>query len=145
MDEAREVRDTVTFTACRAGVQRPQRATSGSVGYDLRAAVPVVVEPGSWEGVPVGYRCTIPEGCAGLICSRSGLAVRHGLTVLNAPGVIDCDYGRELHVVLVNHGPYPVAVTRDERIAQLLVVPCLMTGGALRPVRAGGFGSTGRV
>ena len=144
MEEAREMQEPVTFTACRAGVQRPQRATGGSVGYDLRAAVSTGVEPGSWEAVPVGYRCTLPDGWAGLICPRSGLAVWHGLTVLNAPGVLDPDYTDELQVLLVNHGPYPVAVTENERIAQLVIVPCLTGGKTLQPARMGGFGSTGR-
>lgn len=134
---------TVTFIAVRQGVPRPVRATTDAAGHDLRAAEGVTVEPQSWRVVPTGYRCRLPEGWAGLVCPRSGLAARQGVTVLNAPGVVDADFDGEVAVILANHGPYPVTVERGDRIAQLVAVPCMTGADRSATQRRGGFGSTG--
>ncbi|HEY7868543.1 MAG TPA: dUTP diphosphatase, partial [Methylomirabilota bacterium] len=121
----------------------------GDAGLDLLAAAPVTLAPGARQLVPTGLRVAIPEGFAGLVLPRSGLALRTGVTVLNAPGLIDSGYRGEVGVLLVNHGSEPVTVRRGERIAQLVIQP--VARAMLVEVRgleasqrgAGGFGSTG--
>ncbi len=134
------------FTTIRSDVPAPVRATRGAAGWDLRAAVDARVEPQDWTLVPTGYGVRVPAGYVGLVCPRSGLAVHHGLTVLNSPGVIDPDYEGELQVILANHSAYPVDIGEGDRIAQLLIVPSLDAGAPATGVRRGiaGFGSTGR-
>lgn len=128
----------------------PARATAGSAGFDLRAAEAVTLLPGAWAVVPTGIALAIPEGWEGQVRPRSGLAARHGVTVLNAPGTIDADYRGEIRVPLVNHGREAVTLARGERIAQILFAPVpevvlervdLLPDGE-RGER--GFGSTGR-
>jgi dUTP pyrophosphatase len=124
---------------------------------DLRAAIPDgetwTISPGQRRLVPTGLVMAIPPGFEGQVRPRSGLALRHGLTVLNAPGTIDADYRGEVQVLLINHGEAPFDLCRGERIAQLLVAP--VAGWTWRPeptVEAlgdterggGGYGSTGR-
>lgn len=126
----------------------PARATPGSAGFDLRAAVDVWIHEGYRRRVPTGFAVQIPDGHVGLICPRSGLAWRDGLTVLNAPGIIDADYRGELEVLLINLGRGLVHIERGDRIAQLVVVPAPLVGAievdALDETeRKGGFGSTG--
>ncbi len=132
----------------------PAYATPGAVGLDLVAAVPadrpLMLAPGRWAAVPTGLRLAIPEGFEGQVRPRSGLALRHGVTVLNAPGTVDCDYRGELRVLLVNLGPEPFTVRRGLRIAQLVICPVArvrLVETALDPAEtargAGGFGSTG--
>ncbi|MEM0961205.1 MAG: dUTP diphosphatase [Bacteroidota bacterium] len=135
------------------GLDLPAHATPDAAGLDLRAAVPtdepLTLAPGAFALVPTGLQIALPEGTEGQVRPRSGLAARHGVTVLNSPGTIDADYRGECKVILVNHGPEPFEVTRGERIAQLVVARYV-------PVRfvpvesleetergAGGFGSTG--
>ncbi|TQF00218.1 MAG: dUTP diphosphatase [Spiribacter salinus] len=134
----------------RGGLSAPKRATDGAAGFDLRAAKLAHLEPEDWILMPTGFAWRFPPRCAGLICPRSGVALRHGLTVLNAPGVIDADFEGEVCVLLVNHGAYPVDIERGDRIAQLVVVPAIggeatvverVTAGSARG--AAGFGSTG--
>jgi dUTP pyrophosphatase len=114
---------------------------------DLRAAIPEgetwVLAPGERRLVPTGLVVAIPPGCEGQVRPRSGLAFRHGLTVLNAPGTIDADYRGEVMVLLVNHGQEPFALARGERIAQLLlgVVP---EWDWREEASAGDLGTTGR-
>jgi dUTP pyrophosphatase len=130
-------------------VALPVYAREGDAGLDLAAAAPVTLEPGSRELVSTGLRVAIPAGYAGLVMPRSGLALRSGVTVLNAPGLIDSGYRGEIGVLLVNHGAQPVVIQRGERIAQLVIQP--VARAQLVEVRElpeslrgeGGFGSTG--
>jgi dUTP pyrophosphatase len=130
----------------------PAYQTEGSAAMDLAAAVAedVVVPPGEWRLIPTGLSIAIPRGHEGQVRPRSGLALRHGVTVLNAPGTIDSDYRGELKVTLINHGKEPFVVRRGDRIAQLLL--CAVSRAEWEPVAAlestprgdGGYGSTGR-
>jgi len=128
----------------------PARAHPGDAGVDLYAAEAVALAPGERATVPTGVAVAIPEGYAGLVAPRSGLAQRHGLGIVNAPGVVDAGYRGEIRVLLVNHGSEPVSLARGERIAQLLVIPVSTVGVVevhqLPPSErgVGGFGSTGR-
>jgi dUTP pyrophosphatase len=106
-----------------AELDLPAYATSHSAGMDLRAAVaaPVELLPGARALVPSGIQIALPDGCEAQVRPRSGLAVRHGVTVLNSPGTIDADYRGEVKVILINHGSETFTVNRGERIAQLVV------------------------
>lgn len=128
----------------------PARAHPGDAGLDLAAAEACEIAPGGRSAVPTGVAVAIPPGHAGLVVPRSGLARRYGVTVANAPGLIDAGYRGELLVLLVNLGDAPHRVEAGDRIAQLVVVPVALS----EPVRAerlppsdgrgeGGFGSTG--
>lgn len=129
----------------------PAYATPGAAGLDLLAAIdlPVLLKPGARALVPTGIILALPEGHEGQIRPRSGLAARHGLTVLNAPGTIDADYRGELAVILINHGHEPFLVERGMRIAQLVIAPfqraVLTETEHLDETGRGaaGFGSTG--
>jgi dUTP pyrophosphatase len=131
----------------------PRYAREGDAGADLLARQDAVLARGGGRAlVPTGVAVAIPAGCAGLVLPRSGLALRHGVTCLNTPGLIDSGYRGELQVVLVNHDPdHDYAVTRGDRIAQLVVVRVEEAAFALVPedelgvaVRgSGGFGHTG--
>ena len=100
----------------------PKQASGGSAGFDLRAAIdrPLTLASGARALVPTGLALEIPPGWEGQVRPRSGLALRHGLTVLNAPGTIDSDYRGEVGVILVHHGQEPVTINRGDRIAQLV-------------------------
>jgi dUTP pyrophosphatase len=129
----------------------PSYATAGAAGMDLLAAVaePVVIAPGKRALVPTGLTIALPAGHEAQVRPRSGLALKHGLTVLNAPGTIDADYRGEVGVILINHGDAPFTINRGERIAQMVIAPVTMAAwnevselpGTARG--AGGFGSTG--
>jgi dUTP pyrophosphatase len=127
----------------------PVYAKPGDAGLDLRASEAVTLEPGDRRLVPTGLAVAIPEGHAGLVLPRSGLAMQKGVTVLNAPGLIDSGYRGELKVLLVNHGLEAIAIEHGERIAQLVIQP--VTHARLVEVDRlpdsargeGGFGSTG--
>lgn len=129
----------------------PVRAHAGDAGLDLAACEAVDLAPGARAAVPTGWAVAIPQGMAGLVVPRSGNALRHGLTVANAPGLIDSGYRGELKVILVNLGDQPVRVEEGDRIAQLVVTP-VATGAAVQVDDLpgsdgrgqGGFGSTGR-
>ena len=135
------------------GIDLPAYETSASAGMDLRAAVPVdapvTLDPGNRALVDTGLKVALPEGYEGQVRPRSGLAHRHGVTVLNSPGTIDADYRGEVKVLLVNHGREPFAVERGMRIAQLVVAQHARVEWVRREaldetVRGpGGFGSTG--
>ena len=130
----------------------PAYARPGDAGIDLMARTSTVLAPaGGRSLVPTGVAVSLPEGCAGLVLPRSGLALRHGVTCLNTPGLIDSGYRGELKVVLVNTDPSePFTVDRGERIAQLVVMAVervrLVEVDSLDPSSRGdqGFGSTGR-
>jgi dUTP pyrophosphatase len=127
----------------------PAYAREGDAGLDLAAATTVTLPPGGRQLVPTGLRVAIPIGHAGLVLPRSGLALRSGVTVLSAPGLIDAGYRGEVGVLLVNHGAEAVRIKRGERIAQLVIQPVeRVTVVEVRELDAtvrgaGGFGSTG--
>ena len=122
----------------------------GDAGLDLRSRVDVTLAPGERALVPTGVAIALPAGCAAFVCPRSGLALRHGVGLVNAPGVNDAGYRGEIGVILINHGGDPFTVRRGERIAQLVVAP--VSRAVLTPAAslegtargAGGFGSSGR-
>ena len=135
------------------GLPLPAYESAHAAGMDLRAAVPedepLTLRPGDRHAVPTGLAMAIPPGFEGQVRPRSGLAARHGITVLNSPGTIDADYRGEVKVILINHGPEDFIVRRGDRIAQLLISPVVQAswreaeslGETERG--AGGFGSTG--
>jgi dUTP pyrophosphatase len=133
------------------GLSLPARATDGAAGLDLVAALdePVMLAPRARALIPTGLAMAIPKGFEGQVRPRSGLAWKHGVTVVNAPGTIDSDYRGEIKVQLINLGHEPVTIERGDRIAQLVVAPVTLV--RLEPVAAlnetargeGGFGSTG--
>ncbi len=129
----------------------PAYATAGAAGLDLFAAVEaeLVLAPGRFLSVPTGIAIALPDGFEAQLRPRSGLALRHGVTVLNAPGTIDSDYRGEVMAILINHGTEPFAIARGMKIAQLVVAAharvewseTTVLDGSVRG--AGGFGSTG--
>lgn len=127
----------------------PEYATRGASGVDVRSTVDVTIQPGARELVPTGLHLEIPEGFEGQVRPRSGLALKHGVTVLNSPGTIDADYRGEVKVLLINHGHEEYSIKKGDRIAQLVFAPTLQVN--LRNVDSlsetergeGGFGSTG--
>ncbi len=129
----------------------PRAMRAGDAAIDLPARTDVTIEPGERALVPTGFAVAIPDRWCGLILPRSGLALDHGLTVLNSPGLIDAGYRGELQVILSNTGDRPVAIERGQRIAQLLVLPApavvLEEVAELPPAvddrGASGFGSSG--
>lgn len=135
------------------GVPLPSYATAGAAGADLRANLPdrgvLVLEPGARALVPTGLKIAIPTGYEAQIRPRSGLALKHGITLPNAPGTIDSDYRGPLGVIVMNAGAEPFTIAHGDRIAQMVVAPVVQarfeTVEALaETVRgAGGFGSTG--
>lgn len=136
-------------------VPLPTKSTEGSAGYDLYAAVdtPVEIEPDARVPIPTGYALAIPPGYEGQVRPRSGLALHHGVTLINAPGTIDSDYRGELHVILWNAGRDAFVVNRGDRIGQLIIAAVaeaeweeVDTPDALgeTPRGPGGFGHTGR-
>jgi dUTP pyrophosphatase len=127
----------------------PAYARADDAGLDLHAAEAVTLKPGDRMLVSTGIALAIPAGFAGFVLPRSGLALRHGVTVLNTPGLIDAGYRGEVKVLLVNHGHEAVTLSRGDRIAQLVVQRVervVLTPAADLPASgrgAGGFGSTG--
>jgi dUTP pyrophosphatase len=136
-----------------AGLPLPEYQSAQAAGLDLLAAVPadapMTLAPGARAMVPTGITMALPPGTEAQVRPRSGLAARHGVTVLNSPGTVDADYRGEIQVILINLGQEPFAVTRGMRIAQLIVAPVsrarLDQVDSLddTPRGAGGFGSTG--
>ncbi|MCE9648218.1 MAG: dUTP diphosphatase [Parvibaculum sp.] len=136
-----------------ADLALPRYETEGAAGMDLLAAVPeaepMVIAPGARALVPTGLAIALPLGFEAQVRPRSGLAAKNGVTVLNSPGTIDCDYRGEVKVILINHGPDAFTITRGTRIAQMVVSP--VTRAEFAEVAsldetergAGGFGSTG--
>jgi dUTP pyrophosphatase len=136
------------------GLALPAYQSAHAAGLDLLAAVPeaepVVLLPGARALVPTGLTIALPPGYEAQVRPRSGLAAKHGVTVLNTPGTIDADYRGEIGVILINHGDAPFSIRRGERIAQMVVAAVVRA--ELVPVDtlavtdrgSGGFGSTGR-
>jgi dUTP pyrophosphatase len=128
----------------------PERTRPGDAGYDLRTIETVTLAPGERRLVRTGVAIALPPGHAGLVTPRSGLAVRHGISMVNAPGLVDPNYRGELKVILVNLGSEPFTAEAGDRIAQLLVVPFaspqVTVVDELDDTERGaaGFGSSGR-
>ena len=135
-----------------ADLPLPSYQTDDAAGMDLYAAIeaPITLDPGDKTMVATGLAVALPSGYEAQVRPRSGLAAKHGVTVLNSPGTIDADYRGEVKVILINHGREPFVITRGERIAQMLVAPVTraildVVDDLPETVRgAGGFGSTGR-
>jgi dUTP pyrophosphatase len=150
----RAVRIKVRRLSHARGLPLPAYQSAGAAGMDLVAAVPadapITITPGKWAAIPTGIAMALPPGTEGQVRPRSGLAARHGITVLNAPGTIDPDYRGEVHVLLVNLGGEPFEVARGLRIAQLVIAPTLsarlIEQNTLNATKrgAGRFGSTGK-
>ncbi|MEZ4703533.1 MAG: dUTP diphosphatase [Rhodothermales bacterium] len=136
------------------GLELPEYATAQSAGMDLRAAVPAdepfTLKAGAFAMIPTGLQIALPAGFEAQVRPRSGLAAKHGVTVLNSPGTIDSDYRGECKVILINHGAVDFVIQRGERIAQLVIARHARviwdpTESLEETERgAGGFGSTGR-
>ena len=142
---------TLRFTRLHAGARPPAQAHSGDAGYDLHAAEAAVLEPGERASVGTGIAVAIPDGCAGLVLPRSGLAAKHGIALVNAPGLIDSGYRGEVRVLLLNTDrTQAFEVSVGDRIAQLVLVR--FESGPVEEAESlgetarggGGFGSTGR-
>jgi len=146
------VRIEISRLPAAEGLPLPARATSGSAGYDLCAAVEqdLVLAPGDRALVPTGFQIAIPSGYEGQIRPRSGLALSHGILLPNAPGTIDSDYRGELRVIVLNAGEKSYAIRRGDRIAQLVIAPITVAEFAeCEQLEAtdrgeGGFGHSGR-
>ncbi|MGJ5009528.1 dUTP diphosphatase [Bradyrhizobium oligotrophicum] len=136
------------------GLPLPAYQTAHAAGLDLLAAVPadapLVLASGGHAMVPTGLSIALPDGYEAQVRPRSGLAARHGITVLNAPGTVDADYRGEICVLLINHGKEPFTIRRGERIAQMVIAAVvraelsLATSLTTTARGSGGFGSTGR-
>jgi dUTP pyrophosphatase len=136
------------------GLPLPAYQSAHAAGLDLLAAVPedapLVLAPGKHAMVPTALAIALPDGFEAQVRPRSGLAARHGVTVLNSPGTIDADYRGEIQVILINHGAEPFTIRRGERIAQMVIAPVVqaklvpVTGLSSTDRGSGGFGSTGR-
>ena len=132
------------------GLELPSYATSGAAGLDLRAAEAATLKPGSRVLMPTGIAITLPASHEAQVRPRSGLSVKHGVTVLNTPGTIDEDYRGEIKVPLINHGQDDFIIQRGDRIAQMVIAPVVRV--ILTEVvsldetmrGSGGFGSSGR-
>lgn len=131
------------------GLDLPHYATSGAAGMDVVSAEDVIILPGTRHAVATGFAMAIPQGFEIQVRPRSGLALKHGITVPNTPGTIDSDYRGELKVILINHGTEPFAIARGDRVAQLVIAPVTQARwievGELDETGrgTGGFGSTG--
>ncbi|MFO6428568.1 dUTP diphosphatase [Erythrobacter sp. W302b] len=132
-----------------AGLPLPAYATSGAAGMDVVSAEDVTIAPGARHAVATGLALAIPAGYEIQVRPRSGLALKHGITVPNTPGTIDSDYRGELKVILINLGPDPFAIARGDRVAQLVLAPVVQAAwNEVADLDAtergeGGFGSTG--
>ena len=136
------------------GLPLPAYQSAHAAGLDLLAAgpenAPLVLEPGKRALVPTGLAIALPLGYEAQIRPRSGLALKHGVTVLNAPGTVDADYRGEVSVLLINHGDAPFPIRRGERIAQMVIAPVvraelvLAVSLSTTDRGSGGYGSTGR-
>jgi dUTP pyrophosphatase len=143
---------TVQIKRLRPNVPLPTRMTAQAAGFDLAAAVETstIIQPGKIEMIPCGFAMAIPPGYEAQVRPRSGLASKHGVTLINSPGTIDSDYRGEVHVPLINHGKEPFIIEPNMRIAQMLILPVPQV--QITEVEeldetargTGGFGHTGR-
>lgn len=144
--------EAIRVKKLREGALLPTYGTTQAAGADLYACLeaPLTIAPGETAWIPTGLALEVPEGCAGLVYARSGLATKRGLAPANKVGVIDSDYRGEITVVLYNHGSEAQTISSGERIAQLIVTPVLTpayteTDRLTETLRGtGGFGSTGK-
>lgn len=151
LDPARQVSVSIQQLPHAEGLALPHYATEHAAGMDLCAAVaePLMIAPGRHALVPTGLSIALPEGFEAQVRPRSGLAFKHGVTVLNSPGTIDADYRGEVGVLLINHGAEPFEITRGMRIAQMIVAPYSRVSWqnesalSITARGQGGFGSTG--
>ncbi|HEY6889544.1 MAG TPA: dUTP diphosphatase [Solirubrobacter sp.] len=144
--------DELAIQLLHPAARPPARTRSGDAGYDLACVEAFSLTPGERAMVPTGVAVAIPPGMCGLVLPRSGLAIKHGISCVNAPGLVDPNYRGELRVILINHGTELFSAAAGDRIAQLLIVPFaspvpvvvdeLPDGGDDRGT--GGFGSSGR-
>jgi len=140
---------TVKFQKIHPDAVLPAYAHPGDAGMDVCACVALTVQPGARALVPTGLVMELPQGTEAQMRPRSGLALKHGVTLLNTPGTIDEGYRGEIGIILINHGQAPFSVTPGMRIAQMVIAPVLRVGiEAVADVTAtprgiGGFGSTG--
>jgi dUTP pyrophosphatase len=140
------------LSAATSDVPLPGYATEGSAGMDIRAAVEedMAIAPGETVLVPTGFAIAVPPGYEAQVRPRSGLAIKHGVGVLNSPGTIDSDYRGEVRIILSNFGKESFVIRRGERIAQMVIAPFVRAEwevqGSLEDTQrgAGGFGHTGR-
>ena len=150
-DTSEPITIAVQVLAHGEGLDLPAFATAGAAGADVRAAVtePLMIDAGTVALVPTGLRLAIPRGFEIQVRPRSGLALRHQITIPNSPGTIDSDYRGELQVILLNHGPHPFVVRRGDRIAQLVLARAeqfrwnVVTSVEETERGDGGFGHTG--
>jgi dUTP pyrophosphatase len=152
MASAGELRISVACEPHGQGLPLPAYESDLAAGMDLRAAIerPLDLAPGARALVPTGLRIAMPAGYEAQIRPRSGLALKHGVTLLNTPGTIDADYRGEIKVILINHGEATFRIERGDRVAQIVFAP--VARAIWQPVRAldetprgaGGFGHTGR-
>jgi dUTP pyrophosphatase len=136
------------------GLALPAYQSAHAAGLDLLAAVPedapVLLAPGKYALIPTGLTIALPPGHEAQVRPRSGLAAKHGITVLNSPGTVDADYRGEIGVLLINHGDAPFSIRRGERIAQMVIASVIQaelvptTSLSATERGSGGFGSTGR-
>jgi len=139
----------ITRTSANPDLPLPTRATPGSAGIDISSNITTTVKKGGRTLIPTGIKIALPFGYEAQLRPRSGLALKHGITVLNTPGTIDADYRGELHVLLINHGDVDFEITRGDRIAQLVIAKVEMIDFTevddLSDTQrgAGGYGSTG--
>jgi dUTP pyrophosphatase len=146
------LRVAITQEPHAADLPLPSYQTDGSAGVDLYAAVkePITLQPGERALIPTGIRIALPPGYEAQVRPRSGLAIRHGISMVNTPGTIDSDYRGEVQVILINLGQEPFTVRRGERIAQMVIAPVMRVEwevvDKLPPTARGdgGFGHTGR-
>jgi len=154
MSDLLDVSIALTWLEHGQGLPLPVRQTALAAGMDLAAALhleeELILQPGMRALVPCGFAMALPAGYEGQVRPRSGLAARHGVTVLNAPGTVDADYRGEVQVVLINLGQEPFAIRRGDRIAQLVVAPVsaaefhVVTSLETTERGENGFGSTGQ-
>jgi dUTP pyrophosphatase len=142
---------TIRFRRLRVQAVLPRYMTQGAAGMDLSSAAdgPIVMEPGQRLGVPTGWSMELPQGYEAQVRPRSGISLRHGVTVVNAPGTIDSDYRGEIVVLLVNLGQEPYTIAPGDRVAQMVIAPVVqarveeVTELSQTTRGAGGFGHTG--
>lgn len=152
MDTVRSLDVNVAFEPHGEGLPLPSYESDLAAGMDLRAAIERAIEllPGARALVPTGLRIALPPGYEAQIRPRSGLALKHGISMVNTPGTIDADYRGEIKIILINHGEELFRIVRGDRIAQIVFAPIVRA--VWRPVRelndtprgSGGFGHTGR-
>ncbi len=146
-----QVRIQIQYLPHGQGLDSPHYASAHAAGADLRAAIDeeVVLLPGEHALIPAGFAMALPAGFEAQVRPRSGLALKHGITVLNAPGTIDADYRGEVGIILINLGQHPFHIQRGDRIAQMIIAPVIQAiwheAEALDTTQrgSGGFGSSG--